>query len=334
MRLSKYNLEEDFVIEGLWFLDGQNIRDHYFGSLTYNSDNIILRIQGLDVETDQIQRLYGLSQDGKLIILNNIIMKKWNSSIPGYVVSDFIVNSFFIIEVLFGEAFNENGINSDVLDLFSKDYRILKVDKLKFGIETITDILNRKNFEEIEDRINSTYQFIFKPSSAIKYTITDQNLLIKEVLQPIPHHGWHSFTYKEEINYILSSTNGVIDFYELLDHANYIKNLYEFVLFKSLRHTFIEFTKELNNDNQNVQNTKVQIEQNKEKNRASIVKGRYYYTQLCSNNVVGKGLRMTANSIFKNFEDLIQSWYQEKEKLQFIVDGIIADFINANFCRK
>ncbi|HFU5900104.1 TPA: hypothetical protein ACH6JZ_002530, partial [Enterococcus faecium] len=89
MKLDKYNLHEDFDVLAIWFREDQEMKDGIRGILHYKSQSIILELfdsfsESFDDTFQHLNRIYGFSQDGKLLALEGCYRVKGTDSIPGF----------------------------------------------------------------------------------------------------------------------------------------------------------------------------------------------------------------------------------------------------------
>ncbi len=99
MDLAHYTLDKSFQILGKWTPDYLNFQQAISGTLYYDTDGMTLEIYGAFEFIPRTERIYGFSQDGKLLWIPSVVSRKENQSTPGYSVKKFTVHECFIFDL-------------------------------------------------------------------------------------------------------------------------------------------------------------------------------------------------------------------------------------------
>lgn len=99
---SKVTMLEDFEMRGLWHLPESDLENGIYGTLTFTPSKISLKLMGNFVDFSDQQNsvddkvIYGFSENGKYVYLDNCFITKQTDNIPGIGMSEYQVNSLFI----------------------------------------------------------------------------------------------------------------------------------------------------------------------------------------------------------------------------------------------
>jgi len=82
MTITKYRLDTEFEIVGMWTLRNQSLQEGIVGTLKYSKDEPVLEL--IDVFSknnfgkDKLDYIIGFSKDGEIIIVRNALRLSWN----------------------------------------------------------------------------------------------------------------------------------------------------------------------------------------------------------------------------------------------------------------
>lgn len=99
---SKVSMLEDFEIRGLWHLPETDLADGIYGTLTFAPDIISLKLMGNFVDFFDQQSpvddkvIYGFSENGKYVYLDNCFITKQTNNMPGIGMSEYQANILFV----------------------------------------------------------------------------------------------------------------------------------------------------------------------------------------------------------------------------------------------
>jgi hypothetical protein len=312
MKLSDYNLLNDFEILGKWYLKNQTIDDAIDGTLHYSYDSILLNLNDTfgddlieDYNKDLMKIVYGFSQNGKLIILKDCIPINGNMSFPGYSIMTIKVQEFWILDPPI------SGWDENILNKLSSDDKLM-LKTLTFSTNYIYSWLNNDAVEiiSIPDKSIMSVQYNPEKFKSREFFIKSKNVSVKD-------KSTVNFVRKENMNNnsvcVISSGSlelqpqDEIEFYTIFEIAKSLKKLIDFLYGRPLHFEYIEFVldyKELNG--------KRQI-------------GRYFYNQI--GDIQRKQLNplIPFNKIEKDFDTILNKWFEKEEKLHFIINSYLND---------
>lgn len=336
MKLSDYSMMVKFDILGIWYLKESGIDDGLKGILHYDEESITLELFDsfgelfIDREKySQIDTIYGFSQNGKHLVLNNCFSTKTTSSMPGFSITNYVVSSFFILEIPFEDGYLGTDLDQ-VFDKISSDGTLL-VESLEFSTNHLDAWLRSSVLESVYVPREGSTRFAssgfqcdlgkFEPK---KYHIASCNAVLRDGVRvnsnvdPLFTLG----TLNNRAYLELSSLDGVErEFSDLFDIVKSIKQLMELLNASALNFEYLEFIcKTMEVDDLHLGKHKL------------FVKGRYFYKQVSVNNSNPKfRSRFIIPEIDSKFEDVLNQWFDKKEELDFIIGNYLNDLHLPNY---
>lgn len=153
MEFKDYTWDKEFEIKGYFSEipeDIVNEHDSLSGILHYSPSEIVLELFGaFEVESGisfgfgkYLEKIYGYSSDGKIIILNTYGEPTGTSSFPGFPITKYHVKNFKIYNVYYSEIENFNYSSESFKNLFDK-LESEKSVEYKFSFEHIEEWVDK-----------------------------------------------------------------------------------------------------------------------------------------------------------------------------------------------
>ena len=336
MKLSDYSMVVKFDILGLWYLKESGIDDGLKGILHYDEESITLELfdsfgeSFIDREKySQIDTIYGFSQNGKHIVLNHCHSTRTTSSMPGFSITNYLVSSFFILEIPFDEEYLGTDLDQ-VFDKISIDETWL-VESLEFSTNHLDAWLRNSVLESLyvpgdgtTTFSSSGFQCDLGKFKQKQYQISSCNAILSDGVRVNSNVNQlcNLGTLKNNSYLKLSSMDSLErEFDDLFDIANSIKKLMELLNASALHFEYLEF----------ICKTK-EVEDPHLGKHKLFVKGRFFYKQVGVNNSNPKfRSRFIIPEIDSTFEDVLNQWFDKKEELDFIIDNYLNDLHLPNY---
>ncbi len=168
----KSTMMDNFVIDGVWYLNDMQIEDGIFGQLSYKPNEITLKLMGkfadkYHTKDIKVSDIYGFSISGKYIHLQNCLIIKQQDNFPGMSIEYYNIQIFFVSDSEIKKELTENISNFTVS---FKDYE-------NWNISSPIQILQVPNNEMISIQYSKKK---FKEMQQIFY-LNNMNLKLVEV---------------------------------------------------------------------------------------------------------------------------------------------------------
>lgn len=324
VKLSDYNLIKDFSVLGIWCIEGQSLNEGVKGTLKYGSNSITLDLydsfgDSFDHSYENLDYIYGFSQDGKLIVLKDCYLTKGSMNFPGFGVDSYTVNYFYLLESDLSD-FSEESEFSDYFDtLFSNPKKEPLITTLKFSFNHIDKWINKTSVTKESDfgRKRGMIEFDLEKYKSNTYEISHKELLLTDsIIVNVPRSVHERSRYQIEEQHLLkiSMKNEREELMGVLfQDANYIKKLIEFLIGIPLHFNYVEFL--CNNMDTG----------NKTTGFNKPTKGRYFFRQKGNRIEKVPANILTLKMIEGDFEKILNNWFSKKESLSFIVNSYLND---------
>lgn len=321
MKLDKYNLNEDFDVLAIWFREDQEMVDGIRGILHYRSDSIILELfdsfdEMFDYNSQHLNRIYGFSQDGKLLALEGCYKVRGKENIPGFSIDSYSVNDFYILDVSLSKIQGEDVIKSAFNKVFDNSGKEPMVERVKFSINHLHTWIDKSSISFLRDsaRNKGAIQFNLNEYNEGTFNIHSENLSLSESVTVVNKVNGSPYSLEEKHYLKIFENEGEMKSFSIyFQNAIHIKKLIEFLSGTPLHFEYLEFLCE-----------KEALPKNPGK-YYPLIQGRYFFRQTGERIIKAPKKSLTLRSIESEFENILDSWYLKKEQLSFIIDSYLND---------
>ena len=314
MKFKDYTWDKEFEIKGYFSDYPDNIisPNNLSGILHYSPREIVLELLG-DFEEETgisfgfgkyLEKIYGFSSNGNILILNTYGEPTANISTPGFPITKYRVKNFKIYDVFYNELENFDGSPDSFKDLIDKleseeikEYRF-SFEHIEEWIEKSLVNIKRKGFQDIFESAVSEYQ-----STKVLIESLDMNFEDRATLTS--SYATTSFKSNYFIKFTSSNSN-VRSFEEFYQASQKFKDLVEILSNIPLSFTNIEFL---------VQDKMVRGK------RFPVIKGKFFVQHARKFKNWKKYFLqdISLKSLDGNFEKILNNWFAKSEELEFIV---------------
>lgn len=314
MSFKDYVLDKDFELRGYFSDSPGNIasNDSLSGVLHYTPQEITLELFGeFPDETGNsfgfskdLEKIYGFSSDGNVLILNTYGKTMEHISTPGFSIIKYGIEKFKLYNIFYSKLENFDSKSEDWVALIDKLEKE-EVMEFRFSFEHIEEwiekslvtIKHRKNKDIFESSIND-----YKSTNALI-----KSLKIKFEDSPILYSSYTttSFRSKYYIKFtpLDSETKKFNDFY---DAARKFNGFIEILSNIPISFTNIEFL---------VQDVLI------DENRIPLIKGKFFVQHDRKYKKWNKSSQqnISLSKLDTNFDQILNHWFDKTEELEFIV---------------
>lgn len=314
MSFKDYILDKDFELKGYFSDSPGNIasNDSLSGVLHYTPQEITLELFGeFPDETGNsfgfskdLEKIYGFSSDGNVLILNTYGKTMEHISTPGFSIIKYGIEKFKLYNIFYSKLENFDSKSEDWVALIDKLEKE-EVMEFRFSFEHIEEwiekslvtIKHRKNKDIFESSIND-----YKSTNALI-----KSLKIKFEDSPILYSSYttKSFRSKYYIKFtpLDSETKKFNDFY---DAARKFNGFIEILSNIPISFTNIEFL---------VQDVLI------DENRIPLIKGKFFVQHDRKYKKWNKSSQqnISLSKLDTNFDQILNHWFDKTEELEFIV---------------
>lgn len=314
MSFKDYVLDKDFELKGYFSDSPGNIasNDSLSGVLHYTPQEITLELFGeFPDETGNsfgfskdLEKIYGFSSDGNVLILNTYGKTMEHISTPGFSIIKYGIEKFKLYNIFYSKLENFDSKSEDWVALIDKLEKE-EVMEFRFSFEHIEEwiekslvtIKHRKNKDIFESSIND-----YKSTNALI-----KSLKIKFEDSPILYSSYTttSFRSKYYIKFtpLDSETKKFNDFY---DAARKFNGFIEILSNIPISFTNIEFL---------VQDVLI------DENRIPLIKGKFFVQHDRKYKKWNKSSQqnISLSKLDTNFDQILNHWFDKTEELEFIV---------------
>lgn len=334
MKFKDYRLDKQFDILGIWYLEGDTIKNGVSGILHYNNENIELELFGAfgsetisfngDVEYVNI---LGFSQNGKHLMLNNCMLTNNQNNYPGFSVNSYSIDTFFIFEVHDNERDWIDGENKDFIKNIINNE--LLIDEYEFGVNHLSLWLENGGIESYyslgdDKRLKKMgIQYDSSKNQTKKFPIPIISMMLRENVRVKNKLGKNLLTasFDSESTFKLLSLENQINFFNAYEKSDSIVKLLELLNTAKLHFEFIEF----------ISKGKINDETDQDEIKPYI-KGRYFFRQIGEKNNNSKfNVRFKLTDIDTEFEKILDNWFRKSDELESVVNNYLSDLYIPNY---
>ena len=315
MKFKDYTWDKEFEIKGYFSEipeDIVNEHDSLSGILHYSPSEIVLELFGaFEVESGisfgfgkYLEKIYGYSSDGKIIILNTYGEPTGTSSSPGFPITKYHVKNFKIYNVYYSAIENFNYSSESFKNLFDK-LESEKSVEYKFSFEhieewvdkSLVDIKRTADQTIFESAVNK-YQSKKVLINALGITLEDTAILNTSYTTPFFKSDYFIKLKSEKLE--------ARNFDEFYKTSVKFKEFIEILSNIPLSFTDIEFL--------------VDYKIIEEK-RLSLIRGKYFVQHARKYKAWNKFTHqeISLRKIESNFDNILNHWFDKSEELEFIV---------------
>lgn len=300
MDLTHYGLDKSFEILGKWTPDYLNFQEAITGTLNYGPDGLTLEVYGDFEFWTRTERIYGFSQDGKLIWIPQVSSLLENNSQTGYSTKTFSLQECFIFD-----------LNLQELKLSEKE-----AFEYIFKDATTDFKVNELSFK--------THHLLSWFGEPLKFIDEKGVLMIPHGTLNQKKYSYHDIDLRTEWTQVSQTTTRQIQVASEAEFflskrkrkARFFKPLFQEVLnIKKLIELFCEDDHFFD-----------AISFHKNENGLEF-SGRYLVTQRASRSAsVLPESMLTLRDLKKEFHFILENYYQKREKLDIVVDTYLNEF--------
>lgn len=314
MSFKDYVLDKDFELKGYFSDSPGNIasNDSLSGILHYTPQEITLELFGeFPDETGNsfgfskdLEKIYGFSSDGNVLILNTYGKTMEHISTPGFSIIKYGIENFKLYNIFYSKLENFDSKPEDWVVLIDK-LENEEVMEFRFSFEHIEEwiekslvtIKHRENKDIFESSIND-----YKSTNALI-----KSLKIKFEDSPILYSSYTTTSFRSKyyikLTPIDSETKKFNDFY---DAARKFNGFIEILSNVPISFTNIEFL---------VQDVLI------DENRISLINGKFFVQHDRKYKKWNKSSQqnISLSKLDTNFDQILNHWFDKTEELEFIV---------------
>lgn len=314
MSFKDYVLDKDFELKGYFSDSPGNIasNDSLSGILHYTSQEITLELFGeFPDETGNsfgfskdLEKIYGFSSDGNVLILNTYGKTMEHISTPGFSIIKYGIENFKLYNIFYSKLENFDSKPEDWVVLIDK-LENEEVMEFRFSFEHIEEwiekslvtIKHRENKDIFESSIND-----YKATNALI-----KSLKIKFEDSPILYSSYTTTSFRSKyyikLTPIDSETKKFNDFY---DAARKFNGFIEILSNVPISFTNIEFL---------VQDVLI------DENRISLINGKFFVQHDRKYKKWNKSSQqnISLSKLDTDFDQILNHWFDKTEELEFIV---------------
>lgn len=314
MSFKDYVLDKDFELKGYFSDSPGNIasNDSLSGILHYTPQEITLELFGeFPDETGNsfgfskdLEKIYGFSSDGNVLILNTYGKTMEHISTPGFSIIKYGIENFKLYNIFYSKLENFDSKPEDWVVLIDK-LENEEVMEFRFSFEHIEEwiekslvtIKHRENKDIFESSIND-----YKATNALI-----KSLKIKFEDSPILYSSYTTTSFRSKyyikLTPIDSETKKFNDFY---DAARKFNGFIEILSNVPISFTNIEFL---------VQDVLI------DENRISLINGKFFVQHDRKYKKWNKSSQqnISLSKLDTDFDQILNHWFDKTEELEFIV---------------
>lgn len=314
MKFDDYVWDKEFEIKGYFADSPENIntKDSITGILHYTSLEIILELFGEFSEDNDckigfskyLDKIYGFSSNGNLLILNTYGEPLGTSSIPGFPIIRYRVKNFKMYNVFYTQLDNFDSTPQGwrkLINHLEKEY----VNEFKFSFEHIEEWI-KKSLVTIKYGNNQTsFESAVDEYQSTKVLIKSLGINFEDAAILYSSFATKTFTSDYFIKFTSEDS----------------KNM-KFTVFHSAARKFIEFIEILSNVPISFTNIEFLVDYKLEDGkRLPLIKGKYFlqHARKFEKWKENSQKNISLSDLDDNFELILNNWYEKTEKLEFIV---------------
>ncbi|HEO0550466.1 TPA: HEPN domain-containing protein [Streptococcus agalactiae] len=315
MKFKDYTWDKEFEIKGYFSESPRGISDNndsLSGILHYSPREIILELFGEFPDNNGIsfgfgkhlEKIYGFSSNGKILILNTYAEPFGNTTMPGFPITKYHVKNFKLYDVYYNEMENFN-FNADSFESLITKLEYEQTIEYKFSFDHIEEWIDKslvafkrkENQAIFESRINE-YQSTKVLINALGITLEDIAIL---------NTSYTTKSFKSDYFIKFKSENTEAkSFDEFYKASIKFKEFIEILSNIPLSFTDTEFI--------------VDFKMIKDK-RLPLIRGKYFVQHARKFKKWKKFSQqeISLRNIESDFDKIINHWFNKSEELEFIV---------------
>lgn len=313
-----YRIDTEFEMVGIWTLPGYSLSSGISGKLIFKDNKLRLELYGdfndikendgvqyLGIENEKEDYIFGFSQDGCTVIIEEAFRVKYKANFPGIPSAEYSSNRCLLMQinyVNYDYTFEEllNTFISEGIDNIECSYCRFSLRDMNLWMNS--PIIKRK----IKDKSECIY-YDLSEDEIEKFIVQGKNLVYSnDVICKR-----NSNTLSEEHFWRLESNNDKkLTLRELKINIDLFKNLIQFFVDSPTEYTFIDF--------------EIAIEGKFRKT----ISAQYIYLQYKSQTKTKVSIYYT--DIKDRFTSILENWYDKNDRLTLIIDNYLNE-ININY---
>lgn len=314
MRFNDYVWDKEFEIKGKFADSPENInsRDSISGILHYTSLEIIIELFGeFPNDSDNLfdfgkhlDRIYGFTSDGNILILNTYGAPQKHSSIPGFPIVTYRVKNFKLYSVFYTEL---KGFKST-----------------PEGWRKLVDILEKEDVEVFKFSFDHIKKWISKSLVNIKYgenqTSFESAVNEYQSTKALIKSLGINFEDAAILHSSFATTSFITDYFIKFTSADL--NKIKFDDFYCAASKLIEFIEILSNMPISFTNIEFLIDYKLiEEKQLPIIKGKFFvqHDRKFRKWDIDSKQNISLSNLGDDFESILNNWFDKTEKLEFIV---------------
>ena len=314
MKFKDYTWNKEFEIKGYFSERSDDIvsKDNLSGILHYSPSEIVLELFGGFEEESGIsfgfgkclEKIYGFSSNGYILILNTYGEPMVHSSFPGFPITRYRVKNFKIYSVFYNELGNFDYSSEAFKDLIN-ELDSEKIKEYKFSFEHIEEWIE-KSLVTVKYRDNQTiFESAVSEYQPTKVLIRSLGMNFEDVAILHSSYTTTSFTSDYFIKLISADLN-IRYFDEFYQASHKFKEFIEILSNIPLSFTNIEF---------------LVLYKMIDGKRMPLIKGKFF-VQHSRKSQKWKSYSqqdISLRTLEDNFEHILNHWFDKSEELEFIV---------------
>ena len=314
MKFGDYVWDKEFEIKGYFADSPENINtnDSISGILHYTPLEIIVELFGEFPEdydykmgfSKYLEKIYGYSSNGNLLILNTYGEPLGTSSIPGFPIIKYRVKNFKLYNVLYTQLDNFDSTPQGwrrLIDHLEKE----EVNEFKFSFEHIEEWI-KKSLVTVKYGKNQTiFESAVNEYQSTKVLIKSLGINFEDAAMLYSSFETKTFTSDYFIKFTSEDS----------------KNM-KFTVFHSAALKFIEFIEILSNVPISFTNIEFLVDYKLiEEKRLPLIKGKFFvqHARKFRKWDIDSKQNISLSNLGHDFESILNNWFDKTEKLEFIV---------------
>lgn len=314
MKFKDYTWDKEFEIKGNFSERSDDIvsKDNLSGILHYSPSEIVLELFGGFEEESGIsfgfgkclEKIYGFSSNGYILILNTYGEPMVHSSFPGFPITRYRVKNFKIYSVFYNELGNFDYSSEAFKDLIN-ELDSEKIKEYKFSFEHIEEWIE-KSLVTVKYRDNQTiFESAVSEYQPTKVLIRSLGMNFED--EAILHSSYTTTSFTSDYFIKLISADLNIRYFDEFYQASHkFKEFIEILLNIPLSFTNIEF---------------LVLYKMIDGKRMPLIKGKFF-VQHSRKSQKWKSYSqqdISLRTLEDNFEHILNHWFDKSEELEFIV---------------
>ena len=313
MKFKDYSWDKEFEIKGYFSESPDDIanKNNLSGILHYSPREIVLELFGEFEEegnpfgfSKYLEKIYGFSNNGEVLILNTYGEPMSNLSYPGFPITKYRVKNFKIYKVIYQGLEDFDGSSEAFRNLINK-LDSEEIERYQFSFEHIEDWIDKSLVNDKSSESKTVFE-----SAVDEYQST--NVLIKSLKMNFEDTATlqSSFTTKSfRSDYFIKLTSADSDrrcFDEYYQASRKFKDFIEILSNIPLSFTNIEFL--------------VHYKMVEDK-RLPLITGKFFvqHDRKLKKWKINSQQDISLRKLGGNFEQILNQWFDKSEELEFIV---------------